>query len=182
MRPLNRTRRRKMAPRIDASRKIVIEDVAPQLDCGRYAVKREVGDALEVSADIFKEGHDAIAAAIRYRAEDEKEWRESRMSFVENDRWAGSITLERNARDFYTVVAWTDRFGSWRAELKKKFDAGQEVPSELLEGAVIIERSLKRAKGDDRARLARLHEAIRSGDSELERVAIAMSEELLDLV
>src|SRR5688572_9081034 len=72
---------------IDASRRVVIEDVHPQLDCGRYAIKREVGDTVEVSADIFKEGHDAVAAAVRYRPEDEEAWRESRMRFVDNDRW-----------------------------------------------------------------------------------------------
>ncbi|HEX2093700.1 MAG TPA: maltotransferase domain-containing protein, partial [Longimicrobiaceae bacterium] len=70
-----------MQPKIDASRKIVIEDVYPELDCGRYAVKREVGDAVEVYADIFKEGHDAIAAAVRYRTENETEWREAPMRF-----------------------------------------------------------------------------------------------------
>ena len=80
-----------MPPRIDASRRIIIEAVSPELDCGRYAVKREVGDHLEVSADIFKDGHDAIAASIRYRAENEKVWSESRMRFVDNDRWSGSI-------------------------------------------------------------------------------------------
>ncbi|HEX6926045.1 MAG TPA: alpha-1,4-glucan--maltose-1-phosphate maltosyltransferase [Longimicrobiaceae bacterium] len=171
-----------MASRIDASRKIVIEDVAPQLDCGRYAVKREVGDELEVSADIFKEGHDAIAAAIRYRAEDEQDWREARMHFVDNDRWAGKITLERNARYYYTVVAWTDWFGSWRAELKKKFDAGQEVGSELLEGAAIVRRSAALSSGGDRARLEQLSAAIGGEGPEIERVAIAMSDELLQLV
>lgn len=171
-----------MAVRIDASRKIVIEDVRPQLDCGRYAVKREVGDVLTVSADVFKEGHDAIAAAVRFRAEDETEGRESRMHFVENDRWEGSIALERNCRYFYTVIAWTDWFGSWRAELKKKFDAGQDVSSELLEGAEIIQRSVDRAEGEDRRRLEQLHSAIATGESQIERVAIALSEELLALV
>src|SRR5690606_10508764 len=151
-------------------------------DCGRYAVKREVGDVLTVSADVFKEGHDAIAAAVRFRAEDETEGRESRMHFVENDRWEGSIALERNCRYFYTVIAWTDWFGSWRAELKKKFDAGQDVSSELLEGAEIIQRSVDRAEGEDRRRLEQLHSAIATGESQIERVAIALSEELLALV
>src|SRR5687767_6533850 len=130
---------------IDARRSIVIENVEPELNCGRYAVKREVGDTLEVSADIFKEGHDAIAAAIRYRAEDEEDWREERMRFVENDRWEGVCRLDRNVRYLYTVVAWTDHFGSWAYELKKKFAAGQDVASELLEGAKIVRGALGRA-------------------------------------
>ena len=171
-----------MTARIDASRKIVIEDVTPQLDGGRYAVKREVGDILEVSADIFKEGHDAIAAAIRYRAADESEWLESRMSFVENDRWAGTVDLARNTRYSYTVVAWTDWFGSWASELRKKFNAGQEVSSELLEGATLVRQSIERATGSDRARFKKLHEALSSSGSESEQVAVALSDELLALM
>src|SRR5690606_19623316 len=117
-----------------------------------------------------------------YRAEDEREWREARMHFVENDRWSGSITLDRNIRYHYTVVAWTDWFGSWRAELKKKFDAGQEVPGELLEGAAIIRRSIELASGEERDRLQQLLEAVEGDGPELERVAVALSDELLSLV
>jgi starch synthase (maltosyl-transferring) len=171
-----------MSTRIDASRKIVIEAVDPELDCGRYAIKREVGDRLEVEADIFKEGHDAIAAAIRYRPEDEQEWREARMHFVENDRWSGAITLERNLRYHYTVVAWTDGFGSWRHELKAKFDAGQEVGSELMEGVALVRGAVGRAAGEDRVVLDRLLAEISEGNAQAERVAAALSDELLQLM
>ena len=123
---------------IDAGRKIVIEAVQPELDCGRYAVKREVGDTVTVEADIFKEGHDAIAAAVRYRPEDEEAWREARMAFVDNDRWAGAFTVDRNCRWLFTVVAWTDWFGTWQGDLRKKYDAGQNVVLELFEGAQLV--------------------------------------------
>ncbi|HEX8360992.1 MAG TPA: alpha-1,4-glucan--maltose-1-phosphate maltosyltransferase [Longimicrobium sp.] len=135
---------------IDASRKVVIEDVTPQLDCGRYAIKREVGDTVEVRADIFKEGHDAIAAAIWYRPEDEEEWREAPMKFWDNDRWTGSFTPDRNCRWHYTVVAWTDVFGTWQSDLRKKYDAGQEVVLELFEGAQLVARSAAAAPAGER--------------------------------
>jgi starch synthase (maltosyl-transferring) len=118
-----------MAASIPDQHKIVIEDVYPELDCGRYAVKREVGDTLDVYADIFKEGHDAIAAAVRYRTEREDEWREVRMRFVDNDRWGGSVPLTENLRYYFTVVAWTDWFGTWQSDLRKKYDAAQDVRS-----------------------------------------------------
>jgi starch synthase (maltosyl-transferring) len=171
-----------MSARIDASRKLVIESVHPELDCGRYAVKREVGDVMEVQADVFKEGHDAIAAAVRYRAEDERDWQEVRMRPLENDRWAGEIPLERNCRYLYTVVAWTDVFGSWAHGLRAKFNAGQDVSSELLEGIEIVRGSLERAEGEDRARIETfLHEM--SGDFEpQEQVAAALSPALLELM
>src|SRR3954470_25050881 len=87
-----------MPEQIDASRKIVIECVEPELDCGRYAVKREVGDTVRVYADIFKEGHDAIAAAVRYRHEQDFGWHEAPMKFWDNDRWTGSFAVDRIGR------------------------------------------------------------------------------------
>ncbi|MDP9348134.1 MAG: alpha-1,4-glucan--maltose-1-phosphate maltosyltransferase [Gemmatimonadota bacterium] len=155
-----------MSPKIDASRKIVIEDVYPELDCGRYAVKREVGDVVQVWADIFKEGHDAIAAAVRYRTEKETEWREVRMRFVDNDRWGGEFRADENARYLFTVVAWTDFFGSWASDLRKKYDAGQDVLLELVEGAQIIHGSLELAPRAERARLEGFLREI-GGDPEL---------------
>jgi starch synthase (maltosyl-transferring) len=165
-----------------ATRRIVIERLSPELDCGRYAVKREVGDTLEVQADIFKEGHDAIAAAIRYRPEDEEDWRESRMHFVDNDRWAGRVRVDRNARHQYTVVAWTDWFGTWASDLRKKYDAGQDVASELLEGGILVEAAIRRAEGEDRSRVQALHAELVSDAPEAERVAAALSDELLELM
>src|SRR5690606_6949442 len=145
-----------MTPQIDASRRIVIERVYPELDCGRYAVKREVGDFLEVEADIFKDGHDAIAAAIVYRPEGDEKWSESRMRFVDNDRWGGSFPLAQNLRYHFSVIAWTDWFASWASDLRKKYDAGQDVTSELLEGSFLVESAVARAEGEDRRRLATL--------------------------
>jgi starch synthase (maltosyl-transferring) len=150
-----------MPGQIDAGRKVVIEDVTPQLDCGRYAVKREVGDTVEVRADIFKEGHDAIAAAIRYRPEDEEGWREAPMKFWDNDRWTGSFTPDRNCRWYFTVVAWTDVFGTWQSDLRKKYDAGQEVGLELFEGAQLVARSAAQApKAEQKAILGHLADIV----------------------
>jgi starch synthase (maltosyl-transferring) len=143
-----------MPETIDASRKVVIENVEPELDCGRYAVKREVGDTVTVRADIFKEGHDAIAAAVWYRAEDEETWHESRMRHWDNDRWEGTFAVDRNCRWYFTVVAWTDAFGTWQHDLHKKYDAGQEVLLELFEGAQLVAAAASPlAPGPDRDRL-----------------------------
>ncbi|HEU0052006.1 MAG TPA: alpha-1,4-glucan--maltose-1-phosphate maltosyltransferase, partial [Longimicrobium sp.] len=199
-----------MPETIDASRKIVIEAVEPELDCGRYAVKREVGDTVRVRADIFKEGHDAIAAAVFYRPEDEEEWRETRMAFVDNDRWGGDFTVDRNCRWLFTVAAWTDLFGTWQGDLRKKYDAGQNVVLELFEGAQLIAAAAAHAPEAEAARLGwflaeilgdeggevthlreaaseryeRVADAIESGaDRTLaERVAAALDTELLELM
>ena len=167
---------------IDGSRRIVIERVYPELDCGRYAVKREVGDTLAVEADIFKEGHEVIAAAIRYRPEVEAEWHEAPMRFIDNDRWGGTVRLERNCRYLFTIVAWTDGFGSWRTDLRKKHEAGQEVSSELLEGAHLIERAIARSTGVDRDALRDHLDTLESAATPAERILLVLSAELLELM
>ncbi|HET7274554.1 MAG TPA: alpha-1,4-glucan--maltose-1-phosphate maltosyltransferase [Longimicrobiaceae bacterium] len=148
-----------MARIVSIDRRIVIESVEPELDCGRYPVKREVGDSLEVSADVFKEGHDLIRAAVRYRVEGRKQWREAPMKHIENDRWIGSFPLDTNSRYEYTVIAWTDTFESWAMELRAKYGAGQDLTSELMEGMEILRAAAERATGADRAAI---HELIRT--------------------
>ena len=132
---------------------VIIENVAPVVDGGRYAVKREVGDRLEVSADIFKEGHDALAAFLKYRRADVGEWQETPMHFVDNDRWAGDCVLEENARYVFTIEALPHPFRSWLADLVKRHEAGMDASSELIEGAALIRDAAARARGEDARRL-----------------------------
>jgi len=132
---------------------VIIENVAPVVDGGRYAVKREVGDRLEVSADIFKEGHDALAAFLKYRRADVGEWQETPMHFVDNDRWAGDCVLEENARYVFTIEALPHPFRSWLADLVKRHEAGMDPSSELIEGAALIRDAAARARGEDARRL-----------------------------
>jgi len=119
---------------------------------------------------------------VRYRPEDEDEWREVRMRFIDNDRWGGSVPLERNVRYLYTVVAWTDLFGSWAGDLRKKYNAGQDVASELLEGAKLVEGAVDRARGEDRSRLELLLHEMSTDDAQAARVAVALDDALLDLM
>src|SRR5918993_3734442 len=144
----------------EAPSSIVIERVQPEIDAGRYPVKRVQGDIFEVSADIFKDGHDKIAAAVKYRRQDEDDWREAEMRFVDNDRWAGEILLPDNTRYRYTIEAFPDRWATWSDEITKKFDAGQDVALELLEARAIIVEALPRAEGEDHETLGQAIAAI----------------------
>lgn len=137
----------------EAPSSIVIENVWPELDGGRNPVKREVGDTFEISADIFREGHDKIAAVARYRREADEVWSEVEMRYVDNDRWSASFPLTDNTRYQYTIHAFPDHFGSWRDELRKKSDAGLDVGSELVEGRRIVAEAVARAGADDRSLL-----------------------------
>jgi starch synthase (maltosyl-transferring) len=121
--------------------RIQIEDVWPQVDCGRYPVKRSVGDEVEVWATIFRDGHELLGAAVLYRGPGASEWAETPMRRVEDqpDRWTGSFHVDRCGRWEFTVQAWVDRFESWRDELRRKVEAGQtDLDSELQEGATLM--------------------------------------------
>jgi starch synthase (maltosyl-transferring) len=133
---------------------VIIENVAPAVDGGRYAVKREVGARLQVTADIFKEGHDVLVAFLKYRRADAAAWRETPMRFVDNDRWGGECVLEENARHVFTIEALPHPFRSWLADLVKRHEAGMDVASELIEGAALVRAAAARARGDDAARLS----------------------------
>ena len=136
---------------------VVIENLQPLIEGGRYPIKRIVGEDLAVEADIFKDGHDVVAAVLKWRVLGKREWRETPMTFVDNDRWRGVCTLYDEAIHEYTVEAWTDTFCSWQSEFAKKFDGGiSDLRSEALEGAASVEAAARRAR--DRADAARLRE------------------------
>src|SRR5215211_6939288 len=96
----------------------IIERVQPEIDTGRYPVKRVAGDILQVSADIFKDGHDKIAAVVKYRRASEEDWLEAEMRLLENDRWAGEVLLPANTRYRYTIEAFPDCWATWRDEVE----------------------------------------------------------------
>ena len=166
----------------ELKRTVVIEAIAPVVDGGRYPVKREVGAVFEVSADIFKEGHDVLVAELLYRRSDEKTWRRVPMRFVDNDRWAGAIPLETNARYVYAIEALADPFRSWLADLAKRVDAGQDVASELREGAALVRAAAERAPGEDGRALARWLTTIESASDQAAAVTAARDEDLLALM
>ncbi len=120
-------------------RAIWIERVEPAVDDGRFPTKREVGDELAVSADIFKEGHDVLAAVIRYRTRGEARWREQPLRPGDNDRWYGEVPLVENTEYCFDVEAWTDIWASWRRDTERRIAGGQsDLGSELLEGRALV--------------------------------------------
>ena len=158
---------------------VVIDNLQPLLDCGRSAIKRIVGEDLVVEADIFKDGHDVVAAVLKWRVVGKRAWRETPMTFVDNDRWRGVCTLYDQAIHEYTVEAWTDTFRSWQQEFAKKFEGGiSDLRSEALEGAAIVKAAANRARNRaDSARLREFAEQIVTGANS-EIYAIAQSGEL----
>jgi starch synthase (maltosyl-transferring) len=137
-----------------ALRRVVIEHVQPEIDGGRFPIKRTVGEQVRVRADIFADGHDLLGAAMLFRPADKAAWIEEPMRLVENDRWEGSFKVQALGRHVYTVVAWVDHFRTWSGDLSKKVEAGQDISVDVLVGAGIVHASADRARGADSKKLA----------------------------
>jgi starch synthase (maltosyl-transferring) len=166
---------------------LVIECVTPELDAGRYPVKRVIGDRVWVGADIIKEGHAQVAAQVVYRGPGDADWLAAPLQYdFDSDRWYGAFAVDRVGRWTFTIEAWTDWFVTWRSELKKKVDAGQQLHTELAEGAELI-RAASRSTRSGAARASLLMTAKmlvdRRGDTTLERrIQRALDDDLLSLM
>ena len=121
--------------------RVIIEAVHPQVDGGRFPIKRVVGEKVSVSADIYQEGHNKLAALLKVRKIGTKKWQESPMTQGDNDRWFGEFSVTAIGRWEYSIEAYAERYLSWVDEITKKSVPGANLNSELLEGLVILKQS-----------------------------------------
>jgi starch synthase (maltosyl-transferring) len=165
----------KMKP-AEGRKRVVIEEIKPQVDCGRYPARRFVGDDAIVSAAIFADGHDHVAARLLYRHGDEADWRAVAMTALPNDLWTASIPLDRLGMWNFKIEAWIDHFDTWCADLKKRLAAqpdpedddpavrdlpAQNIPLALQSGARLLDEAASRAKGADARQLAAIAGSLR---------------------
>jgi starch synthase (maltosyl-transferring) len=162
--------------------RVIIEGVSPEIDDGRFPIKRTVGEPVVVEADIFAEGHEMLAAVLRHRASAADDWSETPMSPLVNDRWTGSFTVTSQGRWEYTIQAWVDHFASWRRDLQKKTDAGLDVSSELLEGSQLLREAAGRASGSDAEQLRTQADVLGNSGELGNRVRSAFEPSLLALM
>ncbi|HEY3254737.1 MAG TPA: maltotransferase domain-containing protein, partial [Polyangiaceae bacterium] len=169
---------------IASAPQLVIENVTPKLDGGRYPIKRVIGNVIEVSADIFKDGHDLIAARLLYRRPGEASSRVAQFNYrFDPDRWHGSFKADQIGLWQYDVEAWPDRFGTWRSDLGKRLNAGQDVRPELLEGAGILARMAEKLTGAAKVLIADAAKRLANPSLALdERLKIAFAEDVAELV
>src|SRR5690606_28748634 len=111
----------------EGRRRVVIEGIEPEIDGGRYPIKRTVGEKVTVEVDAFTDGHDSIAGVLLYRREDDPAWTEVPLEPLVNDRWHAEFLAASIGRYVYTVEAWVDHFLTWQRDFKKRVDAGQDV-------------------------------------------------------
>lgn len=164
---------------------IVIQNIRPAVDAGRYPAKRLSQEACEVTATVFRDGHARICVSLFWRSEDEKAWHEEPMRCQNAglDIWGATFTPPRPGLYLFTVEGWTDGYATWLEDFRKRVQAAQPAISEALEGAAILERIAAAAAQKDRGRLsgaaAKLRSLGRDGESAL---ALADDEKLRALV
>src|SRR4051812_37472436 len=122
----------------------IVESVRPEVDCGRFPVKRVLGEELVVEADVFTDGHDAVLCELLFRFHGETDWQQAPMEFLGNDHWRGAFRVEKLGRYEYTVRGWTDPFLTWQRDLVKRREAGQDLSVDFLIGAELIDSPVLR--------------------------------------
>lgn len=163
-------------------RRVIIEGVSPEIDYGRFPVKRVEGEMMMVYADVFANGHDMISGVLMHRKKEAAEWGETPLEFIVNDRWYASFPIEEMGRYVYTLCAWIDEFKTWREDLVKKVSADMDVSQELLTGAILIEKSAQQAPAQDADWLMERAEELRSDLPQKQRFLVAEGEDLFTLM
>jgi len=141
-----------MAMPADGRKRVVIEGVTPEIDGGRFPIKRVTGESVVVEADVFADGHDLLECRLCFRRESDAEWQVAPLAPLGNDRWRGQFTVREIGRYRYTIEGWVSRFATWRADLLKRVVADQDVGVDLLIGADLIDDAASRASAPEAAR------------------------------
>jgi starch synthase (maltosyl-transferring) len=155
----------------DGRVRAVIENVTPAIDGGRFAVKRVLGEQVTVEADCFADGHDVLAARLRWRRADESQWREVPMQPVGNDRWCAVFEPDAIGRWVYGVSAWVDGFLTWRHDLERRVDAA-DIQLAARVGAALVAQAAARAPKDDATKLLRWSKRLDAASSQADGDAI----------
>lgn len=168
---------------LDNRARVVIEEVKPQIQGGKFPIKRVVGQTVEVEADIFADGHDSLSAVLLYRHESNSAWIEIPMQYGVNDRWRGSFRIVKTGIYLYTVTAWVDHFKSWRRDLKKRIEAGQDdLKIDIEIGAQIIDISSQKAPISEQRTMESWVKALKSKDLPIkDKINLATGEEVYAL-
>ncbi len=166
----------------DGRRRVAIENVKPEIHGIRFPIKRIVGEKVTVTADIFADGHDAVWANILYKGPRDNKWIETPLQLKGNDRWEGKFVVEEIGTYFYTIESGIDFFRTWQEDIKKKYNAGQNIETDILVGIQHVREVSQRAPEDDKRKILEFMISLRDEDDKEKAVYIALREELGKLV
>ena len=166
-------------------RRVVVADVAPSVEGGRFPIRRVVGEQVTVTAHVFADSHDRIAAMLQHREVGGSSWAETPMVVTNpgEDAWMGSFSVASMGRWEYRILAWIDHFTTWRDALRKKAAADVDVPSHLQAGVILLRDTAGRRRNDDAVRIRELAAILKDTSvDEADRVALGLGDELAELM
>lgn len=159
--------------------RVVISRVRPEIDEGRFPIKRVVGERVVVEADVFADGHDALTCRLMVRRKSEAQWTETQMEALGNDRWRTEFLVSELEPYYYRVAAVVDPFLTWQKDLAKRLEAKQDIDVDLQIGAELVAAAARRASGEDADRLKVLADALQAKQSRPTAIEVALGDELL---
>jgi starch synthase (maltosyl-transferring) len=163
--------------------RVLIEGLQPEVDGGRFAIKRVLGERVEVEVDLVADGHDVLDGVLLFRHAADRSWQETRLQPLVNDRYRAGFAVGKLGRYLYTVQAWVDHFSSWRGALQIKAEAGQDVDLDLRAGALLIKDAAGRCRGEQREQLLAWAARLTAADQEqAARVRAALDERVSGLM
>ncbi len=169
------TEARLNAATVNGGARIVFESITPQVDDGKFPVRRILGDIVRVEADVLSDGHDKLAGEVRFRIQNETKFRAVPLTLIGNDRWFAEFPLEQLGRYVFKIVAWKDVYASFTDDLTKKHAAGVLTKLEIEEGLALLREALKHGQSRNKPRLAGLLRLLEEAEED-ERRSILLSE------
>ena len=162
--------------------RVVIDNVAPEVSCGRFPIKRVIGDLVTVEADVFGDGHDEVRARLLWKRDGDRAWKSVEMQPLGNDRWRGNFPVTEAGRYRYTLAGEEDHFGTWQHDLKKRQEAQQDLKLPFASGAILLEQVAGRASKKDAARLTAWATALRDGTDDAATAQLALEPAIDEVV
>jgi starch synthase (maltosyl-transferring) len=163
-------------------RRVVIDFVSPQINCGEFFIKRIINELINVKAHVLVDGHDVIAASVLYRHEKAKKWQEVRMHDIGNDEWNASFIVEKQGFYSYKIQGWVDYALNWQHGIIRKIEDKQHVKSELLEGAEYLKSILKKVNATDKNFLEECISQFQNPENYKKAIEKAKSEKLHNIL
>lgn len=162
--------------------RIIIEHVTPEVDAGRFPIKRALGEAVAVKARIFAEGHDKIHAVLLYKQRHVAEWNRKPLHFEGNDLWSGAFTIDYLEPYEYTIEAWVNAFETWRQDFRKKYDADQPVDVEAQIAVALIREAQERCRDAERDVLEDMCRQIQAAGQREKVAGLCLDEKLAEIM
>jgi starch synthase (maltosyl-transferring) len=162
--------------------RVVIDNVEPEVSCGRFPIKRVIGDMVVVDADVFGDGHDEVRARLLWKRDGDRAWKSVEMQPLGNDRWRGNFPVTEAGRYRYTLAGEEDYFGTWQHDLQKRQAAQQDLKLPFASGAILLEQAAGRASKKDASRLTAWATALRDGTDDAATATLALEPAIDEVV